>query len=91
MTRLPPKHPLGPLGVNAASGGRVTSELQVRNTAPRSNRSDPATSLFESKLWQIADALRNNMDAAEYKHVVWCLIRQARRVRPSAIASEALA
>jgi type I restriction enzyme M protein len=25
---------------------------------------------FESSLWQAADALRNNMDAAEYKHVV---------------------
>ena len=25
---------------------------------------------FEAKLWQAADALRNNMDAAEYKHVV---------------------
>ena len=25
---------------------------------------------FESKLWAAADALRNNMDAAEYKHVV---------------------
>ncbi len=25
---------------------------------------------FESKLWLAADKLRNNMDAAEYKHVV---------------------
>jgi hypothetical protein len=25
---------------------------------------------FEAKLWAAADALRNNMDAAEYKHVV---------------------
>ena len=29
---------------------------------------------FESKLWQMADKLRNNMDAAEYKHVVLGLI-----------------
>ncbi|MGD1100483.1 MAG: class I SAM-dependent DNA methyltransferase [Terriglobia bacterium] len=29
---------------------------------------------FESKLWAAADALRNNMDAAEYKHVVLGLI-----------------
>jgi type I restriction enzyme M protein len=29
---------------------------------------------FEAKLWQTADALRNNMDAAEYKHVVLGLI-----------------
>lgn len=29
---------------------------------------------FEAKLWQAADKLRNNMDAAEYKHVVLGLI-----------------
>jgi type I restriction enzyme M protein len=28
----------------------------------------------EAQLWQMADALRNNMDAAEYKHVVLGLI-----------------
>lgn len=29
---------------------------------------------FTQKLWQAADKLRNNMDAAEYKHVVLGLI-----------------
>jgi type I restriction enzyme M protein len=29
---------------------------------------------FEAKLWAAADALRNNMDAAEYKRVVLGLI-----------------
>ncbi len=29
---------------------------------------------FEKQLWQMADSLRNNMDAAEYKHVVLGLI-----------------
>ena len=29
---------------------------------------------FESKLWLAADKMRNNMDAAEYKHVVLGLI-----------------
>jgi type I restriction enzyme M protein len=29
---------------------------------------------FEAKLWQAADALRNSMDPAEYKHVVLGLI-----------------
>jgi type I restriction enzyme M protein len=29
---------------------------------------------FEQKRWQAADKLRNNMDAAEYKHVVLRLI-----------------
>ena len=29
---------------------------------------------FQAQLWQAADSLRNNMDAAEYKHVVLGLI-----------------
>ena len=29
---------------------------------------------FEREMWQAADALRSNMDAAEYKHVVLGLI-----------------
>ncbi len=33
-----------------------------------------ATLGFEAKLWQAADKLRNNLDAAEYKHVVLGLI-----------------
>src|SRR3990170_5424796 len=33
-----------------------------------------ATIGYEQQLWQTADALRNNMDAAEYKHVVLGLI-----------------
>src|SRR5438309_11549797 len=36
---------------------------------------DTTTNLgFEAKVWSMADALRNNMDAAEYKHVVLGLI-----------------
>jgi len=38
------------------------------------NNNTSANSGFEAKLWQTADALRNNMDAAEYKHVVLGLI-----------------
>src|SRR5687768_9734016 len=37
-------------------------------------RTNGATLGFEQHLWQMADALRNNMDAAEYKHVVLGLI-----------------
>ncbi|MBI4410999.1 MAG: type I restriction-modification system subunit M N-terminal domain-containing protein, partial [Deltaproteobacteria bacterium] len=36
--------------------------------------SNGATLGFEQKLWLAADKLRNNMDAAEYKHVVLGLI-----------------
>ena len=41
----------------------------------RSKSTDTTANLgFEAKLWAAADALRNNMDAAEYKHVVLGLI-----------------
>jgi hypothetical protein len=47
-----------------------------RSTSNRSVRArdNGATLGFEAKLWQSAHALRNNMDAAEYKHVVLGLI-----------------
>jgi type I restriction enzyme M protein len=38
------------------------------------NSSDGANLGFEQKTWQAADKLRNNMDTAEYKHVVLGLI-----------------
>jgi type I restriction enzyme M protein len=47
---------------------RTTSNRSVRA------RDNGATLGFEAKLWQAADALRNNMDAAEYKHVALGLI-----------------
>jgi type I restriction enzyme M protein len=37
-------------------------------------KNNGATIGFEGKLWQAADQLRNNMDAAEYKHIVLGLI-----------------
>jgi type I restriction enzyme M protein len=41
----------------------------------KSKEKDTGANLgFEAKLWAAADALRNNMDAAEYKHVVLGLI-----------------
>ncbi len=48
----------------------------MKNTE-RSSKSKPdssATIGYESQLWQMADALRGGMDAAEYKHVVLGLI-----------------
>src|SRR5579883_2839667 len=38
------------------------------------NGNNGATLGFEQTLWQAADKLRNNMDAAEYKHVVLGLL-----------------
>ena len=48
---------------NAAANGKRASK-----------QSNGDTLGYEAKLWQMADALRNNMDAAEYKHVVLGLI-----------------
>jgi len=47
-----------------------------KKAATRTSRKKSAESdlPFEAKLWAAADALRNNMDAAEYKHVVLGLI-----------------
>jgi type I restriction enzyme M protein len=45
------------------------------STAETGSQSGNGANLgFEAKLWAAADALRNNMDAAEYKHVVLGLI-----------------
>ncbi len=46
-------------------------QAKQRSTA---STNDGATVGFEAELWQMADALRGNMDAAEYKHVVLGLI-----------------
>jgi type I restriction enzyme M protein len=45
---------------------------KARRTGGKTNNG--ATLGFETKLWQAADKLRSNMDAAEYKHVVLGLI-----------------
>src|SRR5487761_2672007 len=42
--------------------------------ATTKNNDSTANIGFEAKLWLAADKLRNNMDAAEYKHVVLGLI-----------------
>ena len=43
-------------------------------TKSRNDKSNGTNLGFEKQLWQAADALRSNMDAAEYKHVVLGLI-----------------
>ncbi|HXH07934.1 MAG TPA: class I SAM-dependent DNA methyltransferase [Vicinamibacterales bacterium] len=42
--------------------------------AAKHTKNDGATVGYEAQLWQMADALRGSMDAAEYKHVVLGLI-----------------
>src|SRR5262245_39966825 len=44
------------------------------NAKDQKRKSNGATVGYEQQLWQIADALRGSMDAAEHKHVVLGLI-----------------
>jgi type I restriction enzyme M protein len=56
----------------AAEEGAMPS---MANKGKAGSKPDTGANLgFEAKLWQMADGLRNNMDAAEYKHVVLGLI-----------------
>ena len=45
-----------------------------REAGARHSGESNGNGAFEARLWAAADALRNNMDAAEYKHVVLGLI-----------------
>ena len=45
---------------------------RVKSTKQKTNNG--ANVGYEAELWQMADALRGSMDAAEYKHVVLGLI-----------------
>src|SRR5262249_53684624 len=58
-----------------SGSGHVMSNQSGDTKIARTRNSSAATNLgFEGQLWAAADALRNNMDAAEYKHVVLGLI-----------------
>jgi len=50
------------------------SSKQRITKVKKKNASNGAVLGFEEKLWKAADKLRNNMDAAEYKHVVLGLV-----------------
>lgn len=54
--------------------GRGNGNGAARGKQPPPAKAGGDTVGFEAKLWAAADALRNNMDAAEYKHVVLGLI-----------------
>ena len=45
-----------------------------KKSANKKSDSSAANRGFEAKLWPTADKLRNNMDAAEYKHIVRVLV-----------------
>jgi type I restriction-modification system DNA methylase subunit len=46
----------------------------MARTKTKPENGNGSTLGFEAKLWLAADKLRNNLDAAEYKHVVLGLI-----------------
>ena len=48
--------------------------MPAKRKASKTAKNSSANLGFEAKLWLAADKLRNNMDAAEYKHVVLGLI-----------------
>jgi type I restriction enzyme M protein len=52
----------------------ATTPKKNARPGPGQQNGNGANLGFEAKLWAAADALRNNMDAAEYKHVVLGLI-----------------
>jgi type I restriction enzyme M protein len=53
---------------------RPNADKRSEDDATKTAAPNAATLGFEEKLWKTADKLRNNMDAAEYKHVVLGLI-----------------
>jgi type I restriction enzyme M protein len=55
-------------------GRKPKQEASTPKASTNGAGSSDAVVGFEEKLWQMADKLRNNMDAAEYKHVVLGLI-----------------
>jgi type I restriction enzyme M protein len=67
-----------PLEANGARGiaERTARPGRTRGAKAKGNDDKPSGGDldFKDKLWQAADKLRNNMDAAEYKHVVLGLI-----------------
>ena len=48
--------------------------MTTPSKGPNASNAGGATVGYEAQLWQMADALRGSMDAAEYKHVVLGLI-----------------
>ena len=52
----------------------TTRQRRTPSNTEREQTGNGATTGYEAELWQMADALRGSMDAAEYKHVVLGLI-----------------
>ncbi len=69
----------GSVETKSKGKGKVETAVKTRSTkkatSAKENTPERTGTLgFESKLWEAADLLRNNMDPAEYKHVVLGLL-----------------
>lgn len=64
----------GSTNARAKASAPPKASVPPKARVQSSTKSSDALVGFEAKLWQMADKLRNNMDAAEYKHVVLGLI-----------------
>ena len=63
-----------PLLQSTHTNDKNKTTMATKRTSSKSSNGNSANIGFEAKLWLAADKLRNNMDAAEYKHVVLGLI-----------------
>jgi len=53
----------------AGAVSSTSPDKDIYMPRPKKNPNSAATLGYEAQLWQMADALRGSMDAAEYKHV----------------------
>ncbi len=63
-----------PRGARTSRATGTRTAVAGAATDPAADPAPSATTGLETKLWASADMLRNNMDAAEYKHIVLGLI-----------------
>ncbi|MCA9614289.1 MAG: SAM-dependent DNA methyltransferase, partial [Myxococcales bacterium] len=70
----PKKRGRPPKGTGAGASDKAASKRASKASKAAKGSASDAVVGFEETLWQMADKLRNNMDAAEYKHVVLGLI-----------------
>ncbi len=70
----PPPPPPVPTTIPENDDDLPANVTRLRRTKPTGPERRGGELDFEATLWQAADKLRNNMDAAEYKHVVLGLL-----------------
>ncbi|MCB9599200.1 MAG: SAM-dependent DNA methyltransferase [Sandaracinus sp.] len=70
----PKKRGRPPKGTGEGASDKAASKRASKASKAAKGSASDAVVGFEETLWQMADKLRNNMDAAEYKHVVLGLI-----------------